>query len=303
MQEHRQQAAQRLFAKVSCTLLLAGFCLGGVARGATLQEYAGKQPPPIYTVEQDAVIPLGRHDQDNNFKVGDKLLLLSGKELTTIEGISRLTVIDGGKPTPITAVGGLQVFLNDNRLSVVPEEITALQNVTFLYFNNNRIRVIPPYIAQMKGLLGMYFSENRIDAIPAEVFSMSQLKKLQVSKNDVAVMPAEIGNLTNLMHLNMSHNRIEVLPDSIAKLVRLRVCDFSHNRLKTLPEGFGNVPIMHQLRVGDNPLTSLPAGFAKMPGTIDISGTMIDPAKLSAELRAKLSKDKHTTKKSIVKRP
>lgn len=46
------------------------------------------------------------------------------------------------------------------------------------------------------------------------------------------------------------------------------------------------------LYVRNNPLTTLPAGFATMRATIDITGTQIDPAKLSPELCARLGTEK-----------
>jgi Leucine-rich repeat (LRR) protein len=106
------------------------------------------------------------------------------------------------------------------------------------------------------------------------------------------VLPPEIGNLTRLIHFNIGENQIALLPESIAKLTLLRVCELSDNRLESLPEAFGKVPILYQLRVRNNPLTTLPAGFANMPGTIDITGTKIDPDKLSPELRARINTQK-----------
>ena len=50
--------------------------------------------------------------------------------------------------------------------------------------------------------------------------------------------------------------------------------------------------IVNQLRVRNNPLTALPAGFATMRATIDITGTNIDPEKLSPEMRARISTEK-----------
>lgn len=50
--------------------------------------------------------------------------------------------------------------------------------------------------------------------------------------------------------------------------------------------------IVNPLRVRNNPLTALPAGFATMLATIDITGTNIDPEKLSPEMRARISTEK-----------
>jgi Leucine-rich repeat (LRR) protein len=121
---------------------------------------------------------------------------------------------------------------------------------------------------------------------------MARLTKLQFSKNQITELPPAIGRMRELRHLSMAGNRIAVLPDSIANLSKLRVCDLSDNRLTVLPEAFGRVQIVNQLRVRNNPLSALPAGFATMRATIDITGTNIDPARLSPEMRARISTEK-----------
>jgi Leucine-rich repeat (LRR) protein len=266
------------------------------AQAVSLEESARQCPLVVRTIPDARDVDLGEGNQTNNLKPGDKVLLLSSRNLTSLDGISRLTVVDEGRPTPIARVPRLQVFLNDNEISAVPAEIAALQNVTFLYLNQNRIAEIPPAIAEMKGLLGMYFTGNAITEIPAWIFTMRQLKKLQVSKNRLTEVPSGIGKLTNLIHLNLSNNAITALPDSIAALTKLRVCDFSGNQLTRLPEAFGDVRILYQLRVRGNPLTALPAGFARMPGTIDITGTKIRLEDLSPALRARIDTEKPAIK-------
>lgn len=121
---------------------------------------------------------------------------------------------------------------------------------------------------------------------------MSRLTKLQFSKNQITVLPPEIGRMKELRHFSVADNQIAALPESNANLAKLRVCDLSDNRLTALPEGFGRVQIVNQLRVRNNPLTALPAGFATMRATVDITGTNIDPEKLSPEMRARISTEK-----------
>ena len=265
-------------------------------RAVSLQEYARQHPLIVRAISDVRDVDLGEGNQTNNLKPGDKVLLLSGTGLTSLDGLSKLTVIDDGRPTAIAQVPRLQLFLNDNEISAVPAEIAALQNVTFLYLNQNHLAAIPPAIAEMKGLLGMYFTGNAIAEIPPWVFTMRQLKKLQISKNRLTAVPAGIGELTNLIHLNLSKNEIVELPDSVASLTKLKVCDLSDNRLTRLPEAFGGVRILYQLRVGGNPLTSLPAGFARMPGTIDITGTKLRVEEMPHALRARIDTEKPAVK-------
>jgi len=264
--------------RIGIVLFLLGLP-GPQASADTLVEYARQHPLKLFTATRGSVMP-NSIDQTNNLQEGDKALLLSGKGLTDIAGISKLTVEDGGKRQSIRSVKN------------IPDEIGMLENVIFLYYNHNRLRELPPSLADMDSLVGMYFTGNQFTEVPPFVFGMTRLKKLQFSENRIAVLPAEIGNLTELRHFNMAGNEIAVLPESVAKLTRLRVCDFSDNRLTSLPEAFGQVRIVNQLRVRNNPLTTLPAGFAEMRATIDVTGTKIDVASLPPGLRAKISTEK-----------
>jgi hypothetical protein len=285
--------------RASIPFVLLANCLPvAMPAETTLEAYARANALTVYTVteRQQNTLPLAPGDQVNNLAVGDKILTLSGKGLTSLDGIAKLRVIDGGREVPLTNLKNLQIFLNDNALRRLPDELFELQNVTFLYLNHNRFDAIQPEIAKMRGLQGMYFTGNRIARIPPEVFTMTWLRKLQVSRNHLTELPEALGNLTNLIHMNMSENAITVLPDSIAKLTKLRVCDLSDNRITRLPEGFGQVRILYQLRVRNNPLTALPLGFADMPGTIDITGTKIELDRLPLSLRAKISTEKASKK-------
>ncbi|MEZ0254989.1 MAG: leucine-rich repeat domain-containing protein [Chthoniobacter sp.] len=267
------------------------FFSAGSLRAVTLTEYVQQHPPKLFVASKGTVMP-NTTDQTNNLKEGDRALLLSSAEITDLTGISHVMVEDAGKTVSITSVPHLHVFLNRNQITSIPDEIAALKNVDFLYFEYNQLSTLPRALTQMDSLIGMYFTGNRFTEIPPFVFDMTRLRKLQFAKNHLTVLPPEIGHLTRLIHFNIGENEIAKLPDSIAQLMQLRVCELSDNRLTALPEDFGKVPILYQLRVRNNPLTALPAGFVSMPGTIDITGTKIDPEKLLPELRAKLNTEK-----------
>jgi Leucine-rich repeat (LRR) protein len=272
-------------------LTLTSALLSHSACAVSLAELAKQGPPKLFLATKGAVMP-NTTDQTNNLKEGDRALLLSSKQLTDLTGLSTLMVEDGGKTVPIASVKNLHVFLNHNQITAVPDEIAALDNVKFLYFEHNQLASLPHALAEMDALEGMYFTGNRFTETPAFVFEMRRLKKLQFSENQISVLPPEICNLTELRHFNMSKNRIAAIPESIAKLTRLRVCDLSDNPFTALPEAFGKVPIVNQLRVKNCPITTLPAGFATMRATIDITGSKIDHATLSPELRAKINTEK-----------
>lgn len=273
------------------------------AAAITLQEYARAHPIRVYTIGKDK-IPLARSDNTNNLAdEGGKVIHLSRTGLTSLQGISKLRVMDGGVERPIADLENLHLYLNENSIPEIPAELFTLTNLHWLYLYYNQLKEIPPGIAKLPNLLGMYFTGNDLHSIPAEIYGMRQLRKFQVSKNHIRSIPPELGNLTELRHLNLADNEIETLPDTLSRLQRLRVCDFSGNRIRQLPDSFGQVPIVHQLRVIGNPLTSLPAGFADMPGSIDITDTNIDLASLSPGLRARISREKVSDKVKPGKKP
>jgi hypothetical protein len=276
-----------------CVLL--GTLLGATApltsRAIPLEDYAAAHPIKIFVARKGAVMP-NHYDSPGHLKEGTKALLLSGLGLTDLKGISTLVVDDGGRKVPAASIKGLHLYVNHNRLASLPEEIDALDNVEFFYCEFNQLSTLPRGLAGMDGLIAMYFTGNRFTEIPAFVYDMGRLTKLQFSKNQITALPPDIGRMKELRHFSVAGNRIAVLPDSIAKLSKLRVCDLSDNRLTVLPEVFGRVQIVNQLRVRNNPLAALPAGFATMRATIDITGTNIDPEKLSPEMRARISTEK-----------
>lgn len=274
---------------LACTFL--GAITPGTSRAVSLEAYARANPIKLFVATKGAVMP-NPYDSPGHLKEGTKALLLSGLDLTDLKGISTLLVDDGGRKVPAASIRGLHLYVNNNPLRSLPDEIGALDNVEFFYCEFNELSTLPPALADMDGLIAMYFTGNRFTEIPAFVYGMSRLTKLQFSKNQITELPSDIGRMTGLRHFSIAGNRIAVLPESIANLSKLRVCDLSDNQLRSLPEAFGRVQIVNQLRVVNNPLTALPAGFATMRATIDITGTNIDPEKLSPEMRARISTEK-----------
>lgn len=271
--------------------LLISDCSRTTAAAVTLAEYAKTNPIKLFIPKKGAVMP-NRFDPSGHLQLGTKALLLSGLELSDLNGISKLMVDDDGELVPITSVEHLHLYVSRNRFTTLPDEIGELDNVEFFYCEDNPLSTLPRALADMDSLIAMYFTGNQFTEIPSFVFDMDRLTKLQFSKNRLTSLSADIGKMTGLRHFNIAGNQIAVLPDSIARLTKLRVCDFSDNRIAVLPEGFGAVPIVNQLRVRNNPLTSLPLGFADMRATIDITGTKIDVAALPPALRAKIGTEK-----------
>jgi Leucine-rich repeat (LRR) protein len=286
--------------------VLALLLAAASAHAISIVDYAKAHPIKTWIVTKGATMP-NTTDQTNTLQEGDHVLLLSEKDIDDLTGLTTLTVEDEGKTVPITKLKNAHLFLNHNHIKSLPDDLDKLEGFHWVYFENNELSTLPPSLARMPSLEGMYYTSNRFTEIPPVVFTMTRLNKMQFSKNAIPTLPPEIGNLTELRHLNMSGNKLTVIPASIGKLTKLRVCDLSDNPIAVLPEEFGKVQIVNQLRVRNTLLTRLPAGFATMRATIDATGSQIDPATLSPELRAKLDTEKppgsKPPEKIIVKKP
>jgi hypothetical protein len=254
--------------------------------------------PEIYRVKarfSREGIPMSRDDQVNNLKEGHYVLPLSDKGLTDIEGINRLMVEFNGQIRSISEFPDLHLFLNQNRIIKIPDELGDMHNIVYLYLKENRIHEVPAAIAGMAGIEGMYFTSNRITVIPQEIFGMTsqRLRKLEFTDNQIKVLPEDIGNLTELIHFRMDRNRLVSIPESIGKLTQLRVVNFADNDLQCIPESFGNVPVMYILNLsGNKNLKSLPSGFSQIPGAINIIGTGLNPDDLEPELRLRVERER-----------
>lgn len=282
-------------------------CLAQNTKGIPLKKYAQQHPVVVYAAVKNAVIPLTPSDQLNNLlEEGHNVLPLSHKQLSDLDGISELKVMFGGNRVMLRDVPDLQIFLNNNKLKNLPEEIAKLENVSFLYLKSNRFTEIPEFIGRMKNLKGIYFTHNKISLLPDSLFCLVQLRKLELAQNRITRLPAAIGNLTELMHFNIADNPLGELPVTVSNLKKLRVCDFSRTGISELPQGFAEIPVVHQLRLSGNPhLKKLPVGkgFEQMKGTIEITGTGIDKDDLPPSVQKNISKTKRTPPKpDLIKR-
>lgn len=301
-----KQVYENVFAQLLVLVLVISFLsCDAQKKGISLKEYAAKNEVKAYIATKGAVLPLGGSDQLNNLlEEGNNVLPLSYRELSDIDGISELPVSFEGKTVLVKDIPNLQIFLNNNRLSELPEEITRLSNVSFIYLKNNRFTSIPGFLGRMSNLKGIYFTKNRITSLPDSLFRLSQLRKLEVAQNRIGGLPPGIGNLTELIHFNIADNPLGKLPETVVNLKKLRVCDFSRTGISELPKDFALIPIMHQLRLSGNPdLKVLPVGkgFEDMTGTIEITGTGIDKKALPLSIQKNISKTKRPgTRKNLV---
>ncbi len=169
---------------------------------------------------------------------------------------------------------------NNKNLSIIPDGIWGLSNLSMINWNNNNISIIPPEI----GLLELEFitlfnnnlssipkefghliylqtlnlRDNKLTSIPSEFGQLINLSSLNLKRNKLQSIPREFGLLTNLNTLDLSYNELEIIPSEIGNSINLTKLKISHNKLKKIPKTIGQLTNLQKLCLDDNCLKSIP---------------------------------------------
>ena len=81
------------------------------------------------------------------------------------------------------------LYLNDNKLTILPSEINLLDNLTYLDISNNNLRSLPTSIGDLVSLREFNISNNNLRRLPNEVGKLFLLQHLRLQGNP---LPPEI---------------------------------------------------------------------------------------------------------------
>ncbi|MEB3311468.1 MAG: leucine-rich repeat domain-containing protein [Snowella sp.] len=126
--------------------------------------------------------------------------------------------------------------LSNNQISVIPDSIAELENLTELDLGHNQISVISDSIAELKNLITLYLWDNQISKIPNAIMELEKLEELGLNSNQINEIPNTIAKLTNLKELYLSDNQISEIPNEIAELKKLKTLDLRDNQIREIPE-------------------------------------------------------------------
>lgn len=168
-------------------------------------------------------------------------------------------------PEEISLLRNLKyLYLSNNRISTLPETFVNLINLTNLYLSNNRISVLPQGFVNLINLTHLGLSNNNISTLPDAFGNLVLLKFLYLSNNRISALPNSFGNLKNLYNLLLSNNRISTLPDAFGNLELLKFLYLSNNRISTLLDTFGNLRTLDTLSLDHNNIHTLPQTFKNL---------------------------------------
>lgn len=139
----------------------------------------------------------------------------------------------------VTVINSKVVSLNliDRNLNgYIPESISDLTSLEYLYFENNHLQ----------------------NPIPISLGTMTQLRDLYLGNNEfTGSIPSQIFNLTALLNLSLAVNNFTGnIPIEITQLNRIRELYLSQNSFSgSLPESIGSLTTLTKLYLGGNNFT------------------------------------------------
>lgn len=99
-------------------------------------------------------------------------------------------------------------LINNQELKELPDQISKLANLEFLYVYSNKIKTLPKTIAGLENLRVLYLTGNIIEDLPDEITASPKLKALDLSGNRLRAIPKDLFEMETLEEINLSNNPI-----------------------------------------------------------------------------------------------
>jgi Leucine-rich repeat (LRR) protein len=83
----------------------------------------------------------------------------------------------------------VQLWINDNMLATLPQEIGALAKLETLVAGHNMLERLPPQIGMLQALETLWVGNNRLTALPLELADLRSLSILGIKNNPLNYVP------------------------------------------------------------------------------------------------------------------
>jgi hypothetical protein len=103
------------------------------------------------------------------------------------------------------STGAEKLDLSNLGLSVLPEWLGGLSQLTALSLSGNGLSVLPEWLGGLSQLTGLDLSFNKLSVLPEWLGGLSQLTWLDLSGNELSVLPESLADL-NLRALHLKGN-------------------------------------------------------------------------------------------------
>lgn len=144
------------------------------------------------------------------------------KELKSLKKLYVSSEILEEVPNFVTKIPCLEhLSIRSPLLIEIPKNIGNLKNLKVLSVGS-RINMLPDSISKLKKLEYIYLNNNPLDRIPDYVFNLKNLKELNIENTKLEKIPDSIYKLENLEVINLKRNNLNEIPEVLLTLKKLR---------------------------------------------------------------------------------
>ncbi|KAG8267140.1 hypothetical protein J6590_057712 [Homalodisca vitripennis] len=151
-----------------------------------------------------------------------------------------------------------KLYLDVNKLYVLPEQLAKLENLEVLTVDHNNLSGLPSNLYQVKNLKHLNLSHNPLRQLPEEVSKLQRLESLWVNSTVLSELPPSLGQLERLVTLGARWNTISNYPSELCYFFKLRWLTLEGNNLKQLPSEFQNLVGLKHLNLSRNLFEEIP---------------------------------------------
>lgn len=105
-----------------------------------------------------------------------------------------------------------QLFLNNQKIKELPEEIRQMKNLKALHLKRNQLVVLPDWLPELIHLSHLDLGRNAFVGFPLMVLGCPQIRHLSLAGNKVGAVPPAIAQLKKLETLDLFDTYIDALP-------------------------------------------------------------------------------------------
>lgn len=151
-----------------------------------------------------------------------------------------------------------ELFINNNELELVVDEVKYLVQLQVLHLQHNKLTKLPSTIGQLTCLVVLNLEHNYLTYLPSEIKQLKRLTKLLLANNQLVELPATIIYLDNLEELHVANNKLKRLPDEdFSCLESLKQLNIANNDIRMLPFSLARIELQG-LSLSGNPLAFPP---------------------------------------------
>jgi hypothetical protein len=140
-----------------------------------------------------------------------------------------------------------KIDLSGSGIKEIPPEVFTYKNLKKLFLRNNKIARIPQEISKLKRLTVLDISNNILTSMHAKIFDLKKLEVLILNNNKIKNIPFQIRNLKRLRILGLAHNKFVGLNANLNFLTELKELNLSENNFNEFPHEILNQKTLERL--------------------------------------------------------